>query len=133
MCEKYIDWLPLVYLQLRTCPAIQACARMGNKTCDVLVLRLALNPLSYTSQSSIIGSWYVICICYFMELLFVSVSCNVIKSSPHLQSSSYIHLLFLFFLFSCSSSTWYFSKMSLLLRHLIKCWLSETHSRWTNP
>ena len=33
-----------------TWPATQACALTGNQTCDLLVLRLALSPLSHTSQ-----------------------------------------------------------------------------------
>ena len=43
-------WLPLECPQLGTWPATQACALMGNRTSDCLVRRLALNPLSYTSQ-----------------------------------------------------------------------------------
>ena len=33
-----------------TWPTTQACALTGNRTSDPLVCRLALNPLSYTSQ-----------------------------------------------------------------------------------
>ena len=36
--------------QLRTWPATQACALIGNPTGHPLVHRLALNPLSHTSQ-----------------------------------------------------------------------------------
>ena len=35
---------------LGTCPATQACTLTGNWTCDPLVRRLAVNPLSHTSQ-----------------------------------------------------------------------------------
>ena len=35
---------------LRTWPITQACALNGNRTSDPLVRRLALNPLSHTSQ-----------------------------------------------------------------------------------
>ena len=37
---------------LRNCPATQACALTGNQTGDPLVHRLALNPLSLTSQGT---------------------------------------------------------------------------------
>ena len=54
MCERYIDWLPLACPQLRTQHATQACALTGNRTCDLLVRRLALNPLSHTSPGMIL-------------------------------------------------------------------------------
>ena len=47
MCERYTDW-----------PATQAGALTGNRTGDLLVCRLALNPLSHTSQ----GTLYIILI-----------------------------------------------------------------------
>ena len=43
-------WLPLAHPPLGTWPATQACALTGNLTSDPLVHRLALNPLSHTSQ-----------------------------------------------------------------------------------
>ena len=43
-------WLPLTCPLLGTCPPTQACALTGNRTCDLLVRRPMLNPLSYTSQ-----------------------------------------------------------------------------------
>ena len=43
-------WVPLARPRLGTWPAIQACALTGNQTSDPLVCRLALNPLSHTSQ-----------------------------------------------------------------------------------
>ena len=43
-------WLPLVHSALRTWPTTPACARTGNQTCNPLVCRPVLNPLSYTSQ-----------------------------------------------------------------------------------
>ena len=43
-------WLPLRHLLLRTWPATQACALMGNWTGDPLIHKPALNPLSHTSQ-----------------------------------------------------------------------------------
>ena len=48
--ERYIDWLPLSRPQSGTWLAPQACALTGNQTCDPLVRKLALNPLSHTSQ-----------------------------------------------------------------------------------
>ena len=51
--ERNINvWLPLVCPPLGTWSATQACAPTGNQTCDPLVHRLALNPLSYASQGS---------------------------------------------------------------------------------
>ena len=43
-------WLPLTHPQLGSWPTTQACALSGNQTSDLLVCRLALNPLSHTSQ-----------------------------------------------------------------------------------
>ena len=47
-------WLPLTLSLLGTWPATQACALTENSTGDPLVHRLALNPLSYTSQGDYI-------------------------------------------------------------------------------
>ena len=47
-------WLPLTRPPLGTWPATQACALTGNQTSDLLVLRPVLNPLSHTSQGTII-------------------------------------------------------------------------------
>ena len=49
---KIIVWLPLTCPQLGTWPAAQEYALTGNPTRDPLVHRLALNPLSHTSQGS---------------------------------------------------------------------------------
>ena len=43
-------WLLLAHPQLGTKPATQACALPGKSTCNPLVHRPELNPLSYTSQ-----------------------------------------------------------------------------------
>ena len=45
-------WLPLTCSPLGTWPATQACVLTGNRTSDSLLYRLALNPLSHTSQGS---------------------------------------------------------------------------------
>ena len=61
MCERNIDQLPLTSLQLGTWPVTQACALSRNRTSNRLVHRMALNPLSHTSQgqaSSIINILY---------------------------------------------------------------------------
>ena len=50
MCEREVDLLPLTCPELGTWPETQACALTGNPTRDPLLLRLALNPLSHTSQ-----------------------------------------------------------------------------------
>ena len=44
-CERNIDWLLLAYW-----PAAQAWALSRNRTCDFLVHRPVLNPLSHSSQ-----------------------------------------------------------------------------------
>ena len=43
-------WLPLMCPLLGTWPITQACTLTGNRTGDPLVHRMALDPLSYTSQ-----------------------------------------------------------------------------------
>ena len=49
--ERNINvWLPLLHPLLETWPTTQACALIRNRTSDPLVHRLALNPLSHTSQ-----------------------------------------------------------------------------------
>ena len=47
-------WLPLTRPLLGTWPTMQACALTGNGTCDPLVHRPALNPLSHTSQGDLV-------------------------------------------------------------------------------
>ena len=49
--ERNINvWLPLMCPLLRTWPTTQPCVLTGNWTSNSLVLRSALNPLSYMSQ-----------------------------------------------------------------------------------
>ena len=51
--ERNIDvWLPLAHPSLGTWPTTQACSLTGDWTSDPLVLRLALNSLSHTSQQN---------------------------------------------------------------------------------
>ena len=53
---KYQLPLPVMRPLLGTWPATQACALIGNWTCNPLVLRLVLNPLNQTSQGSLVDS-----------------------------------------------------------------------------
>ena len=48
--ERNNVWLPLMHPLLGTWPTTQARVLTGNRTSDLLVRRLALNPLSNTSQ-----------------------------------------------------------------------------------
>ena len=55
-------WLPLLRPLLGTWPTTQACTLTGNQTGNSLVLRLALNPLSHTSQG---------CFKFLKNILFI--------------------------------------------------------------
>ena len=55
MCERNIDWMPFACPQLGTWPATQACAQTRNRTINLLVHKLMLNPLSHISQ----GKFYL--------------------------------------------------------------------------
>ena len=84
--ERNINvWLPLACPLLGTWPATQVCALTGNWTSDPLVLRLALNPLSHTSQGCIAmyfsvvnidrsqwmpTGWMDLCVCLPVSPLF---------------------------------------------------------------
>ena len=49
--ERNINvWLPLARPLLETWPTTQACVLTRNRTSNPLVCRLALSPLSHTSQ-----------------------------------------------------------------------------------
>ena len=76
--ERNINvWLPLTGPLLGTCPATKACALTGNWTGDPLVGRLALNPLSHTSQGLLwVSSLVFICprLCYTNTLKLISLS-----------------------------------------------------------
>ena len=50
--KRNICQLPLAWRQMGIWATTQACALTGNRTCDLSVQRLALNPLSHTSQGS---------------------------------------------------------------------------------
>ena len=66
-------WLPLAQPPLGTRPAIQACALTGNQTCDPLVCRLALNPLSHTNQGYFLKDIFQIAVFNFDEVQFINV------------------------------------------------------------
>ena len=51
ICERYIYRLPLLFSQVGTWPTTQACARTGNRTSNLSVCRLALNPLSQPARA----------------------------------------------------------------------------------
>ena len=57
-------WLSPAHPLLGTWPTTQACALTGNSTCDPVVHRLALNPLSHTSQE------------YFIFSIGIFLQCN---------------------------------------------------------
>ena len=82
--ERNINvWLPLACPLLGTWPATQARALTGNPTSDPLVRRLALHPLSHTSQGPLPRTFYL--------LPFLAVTSSALPSSvlpalglPHL-------------------------------------------------
>ena len=57
MYERNINWLALACPLLGTWPATQACALTRNRTGDLSVCRLALSPLSHTSQGHLVRSF----------------------------------------------------------------------------
>ena len=61
MCARYIDQLPLACPQLGTWPTTQVRALTGSRIGDLLVCRLALNPLRHTSQGLILIFIYYKC------------------------------------------------------------------------
>ena len=51
--ERNINvWMPLLRPLLGTSSTSQACALTGNRISNLLVCRMAINPLSYTSQAT---------------------------------------------------------------------------------
>ena len=50
MCERNINKLPFTRPYPGTWPTNQACALTGNRTSNLSICRLALNPLSHASQ-----------------------------------------------------------------------------------
>ena len=67
-------WLPLSCPLLGTWAATQACALTGNWTRNPLICRLALSPLSLTSQS--MDSFFLVVVligCFFASLCYKSL------------------------------------------------------------
>ena len=78
--ERHINvWLPLACPPLGIWPATEACALTGNRTSSPLVLRLALNPLSHSSQRQLyvfLGEVSVQVLCTFFDWIFyLMLSC----------------------------------------------------------
>ena len=95
--ERNINvWLPLVCPTLGTWPATQACALNGNQTSNLSVHRLALNPLSHTSQGCCI---FTKC---FLSLIWIIINHYLFESPPHVFCS--LLLKFLYFLFPSYST-----------------------------
>ena len=75
--ERNINvWLPFTRPQLGTRPTTQTCTLTGNRTSNLLVQRPALNPLSHTSQGSIL---YVLT---HSSILIIIVMQALLFSSP---------------------------------------------------
>ena len=118
MRERSINvWLPFACPQLGTRPATQGCALTGNRTGNPLLHRIALNPLSYTSQglrfSVVFNLWhfnYDVSWCRPLYVHFVwdSVPPGLVCLFPSPNQGS--------FLIICSN------KLSVLL-FLFSCWL----------
>ena len=89
MCKRSINGLPLAEPPPGTWPATQACALTGNQTGDPLIHRLALNPLSHTSQGSF---WNPLAACFLSS--FLGYSCSPTPSSDCLLSSKIFSVLF---------------------------------------
>ena len=60
MCKRNTEWFPLTHLQLGAWPTTQACVPTGNHTCDPLAYGMTPNPLSHTSEGTIV---------FFMSLI----------------------------------------------------------------
>ena len=70
--ERNINvWLPLTYSPLGTWPTTQACSLTGNQTCNSLIHRPVLNPLSHTSQGTIRVYMYIYYFILFYFILFL--------------------------------------------------------------
>ena len=97
-------WLPLTLPLLGTWPTTQACALTGNQTCDLLVCRLVLNPLSHTSQGShILFSAQILCVFFWHQYLNCWSSFSATKSCLSFSFFSFINLIFSFILSFLSS------------------------------
>ena len=81
-------WLPLTHSLLGTWPAAQACALTGNRTRGPLVRSLALNPLSHTTQGSILVFcwwWLVYLFLFFVGFFFFFCNISVLPAQQRLE------------------------------------------------
>ena len=77
--EWNIDvWLCPEHPLLGTWPTTQTYALTGNLTCDVLVLRPMLNPLSYTSQGKVVLFYYRHCATLYSQTTDSSMGINLL-------------------------------------------------------
>ena len=66
-------WLPLTHPLLGTWRTTQACALTGNWTCDPLVLRRALNPLSHNQSGWFFEFYKKIVNVYYTPMTVISL------------------------------------------------------------
>ena len=86
-------WLPLACLLLGTWPATQACALTGNGIRDLLDHRLALNPVSHTSQGSYLKSLGMCALQNFELFGLKAIECIYhIVSSTQQPTVTHIHV-----------------------------------------
>ena len=79
-------WLPLTRSLLGTWPATQACALTGIQTCDPLVCKSALSPLSHTSRVRILFSVKSLC------KVLQPVLCEVVPSFSKCFAALYLQV-----------------------------------------
>ena len=65
--ERNVNCLPLACPQQEAWPATRAGALTGNRTCDLLVPRPTLNPLSHTSQG-----FFILYYCLKLILVYIT-------------------------------------------------------------
>ena len=83
MCERNIDWLPLVCPQPGTWPTTQACALAGNWTSNPSVHRSAFNPLNHFSQGNFLDV-----LMFFTLPLYLPISLWYMSKCGSLSNSS---------------------------------------------
>ena len=96
-------WLPLTCRLLGNWPPTQVCALIENRTSNLLVYRLALNPLSHTSQGSLSSlsmekGFLFVCVVTWFSLVFTILNfgefITVIFRIPFILDLSYWVLMF---------------------------------------
>ena len=97
MCKRYIHLMPPLCSQLGTWPTTQACAQTGNRTSDLLVHRLVLNPLSHVSQGEMY-SFFGIKFHEFGECIWLyGHNCKHIEQFHHPSSPNFFVVLLLIY------------------------------------